>query len=113
MVKKTRVIDYKFFHKCNFSFISTIDDFGQTKFLKLNYPVHENLIRAFYNNAICVELDDVVNINYVHEIITFVIGKTIVVNQESLASLLGIPNEKEINEEQPFPDTIRTIKNQA
>ena len=79
-VKKTWVIDYKFFYKCNFSFISTFDEFGWSKFLQLNYPVHENLIRAFYSNAICVELDDVVNINYVHEIITFVMGKTIVVN---------------------------------
>ena len=43
MVKKTRVIDYKFFCKCNFSFISTFDEFGWTKFLSLNYLMHETL----------------------------------------------------------------------
>ena len=63
MSRKTLVIDYKFFCKCNFSFISTFDEFGWSKFLQLNYLMHENLVRAFYSNAICVEIDEEINID--------------------------------------------------
>ena len=74
MVKKTRVIDYKFFRKCNFSFISTFDEFGWTKFLSLNYLMHENLLKAFYSNSICVEVDNDGNAMFVDHITIFVIG---------------------------------------
>ena len=99
MVKKTQVIDYEFFRKCNFSFISTFNDFDWTKFSKLNYPMHENLVRAFYNNAICVEVDEDENSRFVNQITTFVIERTLMVNQESIARVLGIPNVGDCNEE--------------
>ena len=60
-VKKTRIIDYEFFRKCKFSFISLLDEYGWSKFLQLNYSVHENLVRVFYSNAICFEVDEVGN----------------------------------------------------
>ena len=75
--------------------------------------MHENLVRAFYSNAICVEVDKDGNSRFVDEITTFVMGKTLVVNQESIARVLGIFDIDNYNEEQPFLDTIRTIKNQA
>ena len=98
-VKKIRVIDYKFFCKCNFYFISMFDEFGWFKFLQLNYPVHENLVRAFYSNVICVEVDKDGNESFVDEITTFVIGRTIVVNQDSIARVLGFRNVGNCNEE--------------
>ena len=76
IVKKTRVIDYKFFCKSNFSFISTFDEFGWTKFLSLNYAMHEKLVRAFYSNAICVEVDSDGNAMFVDHITTFVDRKS-------------------------------------
>ena len=75
--------------------------------------MHENLVRALYNYAICFEVDEIGNKTFVDEITTFVMGKTIMVNQESLATILGIPNEGDSNEKQSFPNTIRTFKNQA
>ena len=112
-VKRTHVIDYTFFHKCNFSFISTFDEFGWTKFLELNYLVHENLVKVFYSNAICVEVDDDDdNSHFVDKITTFVIGRILVVTQESIALVLRIPNVGDCNDEQ-FPDTIITVKNQV
>ena len=97
-MKKTRVIDYAFFRKCNFSFISTFDAFGWTKFLELNYPMHENLVRAFYSNTICVEVDEDDISRFVDEITIFVMGRTLVVNQESISHVLGIPNVGDCNE---------------
>ena len=74
-VKKTQIIDYEFFRKCKFSFISLFDEFGWSKFLQLNYHVHENLVRTFYSNAICFEKDKHGNKTFVDEIITFVMGR--------------------------------------
>ena len=42
-----------------------------------------------------------------------VMGRTLVVNKESIACVLGILDEEECNEDQPFSDTIKTIKNQS
>ena len=39
--------------------------------------------------------------------------RALVVNQESIARVLGIPNVGDCNEEHPFSNTIKTIKNQA
>ena len=78
----------KKFRKCNFLFISTFDEFGWTKFLSLNYAVHENLVRAFYSNAICVEVDDNGNAMFFDHIKTFVMGRTLVVNTEFIARVL-------------------------
>ena len=98
-VKRTHVIDYTFFHKCNFSFISTFDKFEWIKFLELNYLVHENFVRAFYNNAICVEVDEDGNSQFVDKITTFVMGKTLVVNQKSISWVSIISNVGDCNEE--------------
>ena len=88
IVKKTRVIDYKFFCKSNFSFISTFDEFGWTKFLSLNYVVHENLVIAFYSNAICFEVDNDGNAMFVDHITTFVTERTLMVTKKSIARVL-------------------------
>ena len=75
--------------------------------------MHGNLVRAFYSNAICVEVDDDRNAMFVDHIITFVIRRTLVVNKKSIAHVLGILDVGECNEEQPFPDITKTIKNQT
>ena len=75
--------------------------------------MHDNLVRTFYSNAICIEIDDDGNAMFVDHITIFVMGKTVVVNTESITHVLGIPDEGECNEEQCFLDTINTIKNQA
>ena len=101
-MKKTRVIDYDFFCKFNFSFISTFDEFGWTKFLSLNYPLLENLVRAFYSNAICVEVDNDGNAMFFNHITTFVMGRTLVVNKESIARVLGIPDIRNVMKNSHF-----------
>ena len=75
--------------------------------------MHENLVRAFYSNAICVEVDDDGKAMFVDHITTFVMRKTLVVTKESIAWVLGIPDVDDCNKEQPYSDTIKTINNQA
>ena len=60
------------------------DEFGWIKFLLLNYHVHENLVRAFYSNAIYVEVEDDGHAMFADHITTFVIGRTLVVTKESI-----------------------------
>ena len=61
--------------------------------------MHENLVKAFYSNAICVEVDENENSRFVNQITTFVMERTLVVNQKSIAQVLGIPNVGDCNEE--------------
>ena len=82
-----------FFCKCYFSFISTFDEFGRMKFLELNYLVYENLVRAFYSNAIYVEVDDDENAMFVNHITTFVMRMALMVNTVSIARVLEILDE--------------------
>ena len=60
--------------------------------------MHKNLVRAFYSNAICVEVDDNGNAMFFDHIKTFVMGRTLVVNIESIARVLKILDEGECNE---------------
>ena len=75
--------------------------------------MHENLVRAFYSNALCVEVNEDGNAWFVDQIITFVMGRNLVVNQESIAWVSRILDVGDCNEEHPFPNTIKTIKNQV
>ena len=50
---------------------------------------------------------------FVDHITTFVMEKTLVVTKESIARVLGILDVGDCNEEQLFPDTIKTVNNQA
>ena len=51
-VKAGRVILFKLFESINFPYLSTFEEFGWNNYMKMNAPVYENLVRAFYFTAI-------------------------------------------------------------
>ena len=60
--------------------------------------MHENLVRTCYSNAICVvEIDDDGNAMFVDHITIFVMGRTLVVNKESITHVLRIPDKVKCN----------------
>ena len=50
-VKAGRVIRFELLESINFSYLSTFEEFGWKNYLKMNAPVYENLVRAFYCNS--------------------------------------------------------------
>ena len=50
-IKAGRVIHFELLESINFSYLSTFEEFGWKNYLKMNAPVYENLVRAFYYNS--------------------------------------------------------------
>ena len=95
------------FFEAKFKYLVTFEEFRWMPYLTVQYSVYENLIREFFSNATLEDAskkdEDSCRIGEIH---TYVIGITIRVTQENVATAFSIPNEGLSDEHASYPTTM-------
>ncbi|XVF48040.1 hypothetical protein PTKIN_Ptkin03bG0158500 [Pterospermum kingtungense] len=89
VVKAGRVIDLDFLKSIKFPYLKVFDEFGWTNFVSSKKEVYDELIKAFYSNAVKVGGDC---------FRTYIMRKEYVINRGIIVDALGMADDGEVYE---------------
>ena len=81
------------FVEAKFQYLVTFERFGWMSYLTTQFPVHENLLKVLFSNAILEnESEEEEDLCRMMEINTFVMGRPIWITQEDVAITFDMPD---------------------
>ena len=95
------------FVEAKFKYLATFEEFEWRLYLTVQHPIHKNLVWVFFSNAILEnagEGDDNPCRNVA--INTFVMGVSIRVTQDNVATTFGMPNKGLSDKHSSYPSTM-------
>ena len=110
-IKAGRVIHFELLESINFSYLSTFEEFGWTNYLKMNAPIYENLVRAFYCNSKLVPRQNTPSRSYSDRFKTFLIGNKYVISQQIIDDALNLDDFGETNTKVDILDLAKSVFN--
>ena len=108
-VKVRRVIRFELLESINFPYLSTFEEFRWTNYLKMNAPVYENLVRAFYYNSELVSRHNTPNRSYSDRFKTFLMGNEYVILRQVIADALNLDDSGETNTKADILDLAKSV----
>ena len=102
------------FVKAKFKYLEIFKWFGWMPYLTVQHLVHENLIWVFFSNAIPKEASEEDEDPFrIMEINTYVMGASIQVTQENVATTFGMPDAGLSDEHVSYPATMLILNDNA
>ena len=108
-VKVGRVIHFELLESINFPYLNTFEEFGWKNYLKMNAPVYDNLVRAFYCNSELVPRQITPNHSYTDRFKTFLMGSEYMISRQTIADTLNLDYSGETNTKVDILDLAKSV----
>lgn len=108
-VKAGRVIRFDLLESIDFPYLNTFEEFGWTNYLKMNAPVYENLVRAFYCNSDLIPRQNIPNRSYTDRFKTFLMGSEYIISRQTIADALNLDDSGETNTKADILDLAKSV----